>query len=221
MCSIGAERLLRSWTAVRVPIVCLAARAVETHPARRQNRMFGNTSTASGRMQRVLVIGSGGSGKTTFSLQLSDATGLPVIHLDQHYWNPGWIPTPDDEWSATVRALCGAERWIMDGNYGGTLDTRVDAADAIVFLDTPRLTCIARVLRRRIAFRGRSRPSLPEDCPERITLGFLHWLWSYPSRRRPTILATLESLRHSKGVHILRSDRERRDLIAALHRGVA
>ena len=172
-------------------------------------------------MRRVLVIGSGGSGKTTFSLQLSRATRLPVVHLDRHYWSAGWVPTPAAEWNEVVRGLCDAETWIMDGNYGGTLDIRLDAADTIVFLDTPRLVCLARILRRRLAFRGRSRPELPDNCPERLSFAFLYWVWSYPSRRRPQILDALDSLRDEKAVHVLRSDQERREFIATVVGGVA
>lgn len=68
-------------------------------------------------MKRVLVIGSGGAGKTTFSRRLARATGLPLVHLDRHYWRAGWTPTPASEWTEAVRAFCAAKSWIMDGNY--------------------------------------------------------------------------------------------------------
>ena len=159
-------------------------------------------------MERVLVIGSGGSGKTTLSLALAQVTGLPVVHLDQHFWGEGWAPTPAGAWLETVTELVGARRWIMDGNYGGTLQLRLEAADTIVFLDVPRLRCVWRVVKRALRYRGRNRPSLPPGCHERVTLAFLSWIWSYPARRRPGILARLDEVRHRKQVVVLRADED-------------
>ncbi len=71
-------------------------------------------------MRRVLIIGSGGAGKSVLAVRAGQALGLPVIHLDQENWRPGWVETPRDEWHARVDVLLAREYWIMDGNYGGT-----------------------------------------------------------------------------------------------------
>src|SRR5690349_18913828 len=99
-------------------------------------------------MKRVVVIGSGGSGKSTFSRELGRATGIPVIHLDREFWRPGWEETPKDEWNALVAELLAGESWIMDGNFGGTREMRMQAADTIIFLDLPRRVCLYRILKR-------------------------------------------------------------------------
>ncbi|CAN5425511.1 hypothetical protein BH10ACI2_BH10ACI2_22620 [soil metagenome] len=54
-------------------------------------------------MKKVIVIGSGGAGKSTFSRLLGAKLGLPVVHLDQLYWRPDWVKTPAEEWETTVR----------------------------------------------------------------------------------------------------------------------
>src|SRR5215218_8542893 len=111
-------------------------------------------------MRRVLVLGSGGAGKSTFAARLAERTGLPLIHLDAEYWRPGWTGSPKREWLEKVERLTGGDEWIMDGNYGGTLQKRLAAADTVIFLDLPRIVCLARVVRRRLRFHGRTRPDM-------------------------------------------------------------
>jgi adenylate kinase family enzyme len=156
-------------------------------------------------MRRVLVIGSGGAGKSTFAKRLAGATGLPLIHLDALYWRAGWVEPPKEEWAATVERLVAGEEWVMDGNYGGTLERRLEAADAVVFLDLPRTICLARVVRRRIRYIGRSRPDMTPGCPERLSWEFLRWIWEYPAKRGPKILLLLGSLRPDQRAVVLTS----------------
>jgi len=158
--------------------------------------------------KRILVIGSGGSGKTTFARRLAERTTLPLIHLDALYWRPGWDPTPADEWRARVEALANEPAWIMDGNYGGTLDIRLAASDTIVFLDVPRLVCLWRVVRRQLQHAGQNRAELPAGCPERLRWEFVKWIWTYPAVRRGSILRRLDDLKPHKRVYVLRSSRE-------------
>ncbi len=166
-------------------------------------------------MRRVLIIGSGGAGKSTFAARLAGMTGLPLIHLDTLYWRPGWDPTPNDEWRDLVASLVRGPAWIMDGNYGGTLDIRIPAADTIVFLDWSRVLCMWGVIKRRMRSNGPS-PSRAVGCPERLTLDFLWWIWTYPARRRPEILRRLGEVSREKTVIVLRRRRELDELVASL-----
>jgi adenylate kinase family enzyme len=156
-------------------------------------------------MRRVLVIGSGGAGKSTFAARLAEHTGLPLIHLDALYWKPGWVESSKAEWAETVEQLTAAERWIMDGNYGGTLEQRLAACDTAIFLDLPRTLCLRRVIQRRVRFHGRARPDMTQGCPERLTWEFVRWIWNYPAERRPKILQRLSALRPDQRVVVLRS----------------
>lgn len=158
-------------------------------------------------MRRVLIIGSGGAGKSTLATALGAATGLPVVHLDACYWRPGWVETPKDEWRGVVAELTARDEWIMDGNYGGTMDARLAAADTVIFLDLPRLVCVWRVVKRWLAYRGRSRPDMTAGCPERLSWEFVWWIWTYPSRRRPGVLERLAMLRDDQRVVHLTSSR--------------
>ncbi len=167
-------------------------------------------------MKRVLVIGSGGAGKTTVSLALGEATGLPVVHLDAHYWRPGWVEPTPEEWSEQVDRLAAEPRWIMDGNYGGTLARRLEACDTVVFLDRHPLLCAWRVVKRRVRHHGATRPDLAPGCPEQINLEFIRWIWGYRTRRRPGVLRQLRQLRSDQRAIVLRTDVEIRRFLASV-----
>lgn len=172
-------------------------------------------------MKRVLLIGSGGAGKSTLAVQAGAALGLPVIHLDALYWRPGWEPTPSAEWRTRVADLTAGDAWVMDGNYGGTLDLRLAACDAVVFLDLPRWLCVARVLRRWLRYAGRTRPDLRAGCPERLSWEFLRWVWDYPRRRRPGVLRQLAALPPDRQVIVLTSRAAVARFLAQLRRSAA
>ncbi len=140
-------------------------------------------------MRRVAVVGSGGAGKTTFSRELGRRTGLPVVHLDEHQWNPGWVETPRDEWRRLQAELFESSTWIADGNYGGTLDLRLARADTLIILAYPRSVCLAGALRRALLNRGEELQA--PGCPERLDPGFLRWVWRYPKDSRPKLDAAI------------------------------
>ncbi|HJQ34317.1 MAG TPA: DNA topology modulation protein [Pyrinomonadaceae bacterium] len=152
-------------------------------------------------MRKILVIGTGGAGKSTFARALGERLGLPVIHLDREYWRAGWVEPPKDEWRQRVEELSARAAWVMDGNYSGTFDVRFDACDTIIFLDLPRAVCLWRVLKRSVMYRRTLRPDMAEGCPERLDFKFIQWIWGYRSTRRPKVLALLE--RHSRDKRVI------------------
>lgn len=159
-------------------------------------------------MRKVLVIGSSGAGKSVLAARLARRTGLPLIHLDAIYWSPGWVKTPKEEWARTVDALLARDAWIIDGNYAGTMDRRLAACDTVVFLDLPRAVCLWRAVKRRIVYARGSRPDMTDGCDERLTWQFIQWIWQYPGKRRPGVLAKLSALRPDQRAAVLRSTAE-------------
>ncbi len=158
--------------------------------------------------RRILVIGAGGSGKTTLSKEIGARTGLPVIHLDRLFWHPGWVPTPDAEWDAIIDELIRREKWIMDGNYGRTMAPRLSAADTVIFLDVHPLVSLWRIAKRRWTNRGRVREDVAPGCPEQMNWEFVHWVLTFRTRRRPGILRQLATARPDQRVVILRHPRD-------------
>jgi adenylate kinase family enzyme len=167
-------------------------------------------------VKRILVLGSGGAGKSTFSRRLSLRLGIPVVHLDALYWRPGWSEPPVEEWKRIQQDAVARDTWIMDGNYSNTIDARLAACDTVIFLDLPRTLCLWRVIKRSFKYRGRTRPDMAAGCNERIDLAFLKWVWRYPQRSRPRILALLDEHRDRLDIHRLRSSSEIENFLAQL-----
>src|SRR5882724_2173258 len=113
-------------------------------------------------MNKILIIGSGGAGKSTFAERLGQVLKIEVVHLDVLYWKPGWVETPKPEWRKTVAELVKRESWIIDGNYSGTFDIRLEACDTVIFLDVARAFCLWRVLKRWMLYRHGGRPDMAE-----------------------------------------------------------
>lgn len=165
-------------------------------------------------MRRVLILGSPGSGKSTFARALAAQTGLPLIHLDQLYWRPNWTEAPPAEWRAQLEAVLAQDAWIIDGNYGSTLAMRLKRADTAILLDFPRWLCMARTLRRVALGWGRVRPDMAAGCPEHFDLELLRFIWSFSKRQRPALLKALGEF--AGETMVLRSAEEVRRVLADL-----
>jgi adenylate kinase family enzyme len=173
-------------------------------------------------MQKICIVGGSGSGKSTLARELGRVIGLPVIHLDQHYWSKGWqARSLDEEWRAIHRRLIEGDRWIVDGCYSSTLAERIEACDTIIHLDLARWRCVFRVLKRTATSHGQVRPDLAEGCPERFDSEFLHYVWSFNETHRPRILRAVESWRGRRNVITLRSPRQVRRWLASIEHPVS
>jgi adenylate kinase family enzyme len=147
-------------------------------------------------MQRILVMGSSGSGKSTFSKRLSDITGIPMVSVDALFWKPGWVEAEKAEFHERLGAAARQPRWIMDGNYTSHLvELRRDACDTLIWFDLPRATCMLGILTRIAKSYGRVRPEMAEGCPEKIDFAFFHYVWTFRRRIRPKLVAYFEGLR--------------------------
>lgn len=168
-------------------------------------------------MRRVLVIGHCGAGKSTLATELGSILDLPVIHLDQHFWNPGWVETEKGAWREKVRELVSGDRWIIDGNYDGTLDIRLPRADTVIFLDFPTRVCMWRIAKRIITGYGKSRPDLAPGCPEKIDWEFILYTWRFRRDIRPRVFAALEEYYRDRRLIVFTKPAEARAFVSSMN----
>jgi adenylate kinase family enzyme len=171
-------------------------------------------------MDRIVIIGPSATGKSTLARRLGSMLDIPVYHLDALYWRPGWDPSPEDEWRATLERIIASERWIADGNFTASLRERVAAADVVVFLDLPRRSSYVGVVRRRIEQFRELPAGVAAGCPPMFNLRLFRWIWTFHSDHRPLYLRLLAEQPSTKTVLILRSRRDVHDFLASVEERV-
>lgn len=142
-------------------------------------------------MERILIIGCGGAGKSTLARKLGEKLNLPVVHLDSIFWKPGWVEMEKEEFDARIRDEMHKDRWIMDGNFNRTLPERLKFCDTVIYLDFSRFACLMGVAKRVLTTYGKVRPDMGEGCPERFDLDFLKWVWNFNRDKRESIYRLL------------------------------
>jgi adenylate kinase family enzyme len=143
-------------------------------------------------LQKVAIIGSCGAGKSTLAVNLGRKLDLPVIHLDAYYWQSGWQETDAPRWLQIQEELIKKSHWIIDGNYGNTLDIRLAAADTVIWLDFNRYLCLWRVGKRYLKYFGKTRPDMAANCPERLNREFMQYVWNFPQVHRSKIFECIK-----------------------------
>lgn len=149
-------------------------------------------------MERILIIGCGGAGKSTLARQLGEKLAIPVVHLDKLFWKPGWTERSDEEFDVLLEQELEKPRWIMDGNFNRTMPQRMGKCDAIIYLDFSRFACLRGVLKRVLTTYGKVRPDMGEGCPERIDFEFLKWVWNFKKTKETNTTACSTRQRASK-----------------------
>lgn len=151
-------------------------------------------------MKRVIVIGSPGAGKSTFSRQLRDRTGLPLHYLDMIWHLPDRTNISQEEFDEKLADILETESWIIDGNYGRTIEMRMKCCDTVFLLDYPLEICLEGA-RSRVGVQREEIPWVEEELDEE----FKQWIIDFPKTKLPQIYKLLERYGEGKEIHIFRS----------------
>lgn len=157
-------------------------------------------------MQKILVLGSYGAGKTKFSNDLSLLLKIPVFHLDRYYWLSGWKSPNLDDWITINTKLIMEQNWILDGNYLKTLDIRINEADLIIYLEVNRWLSFYRVTRRTLLNLGKNRADLPDGCKDKISLRFFLSVLFFNDKIKPLIFKKIEKNQAQRKLIVYHSD---------------
>ena len=167
-------------------------------------------------MQKVIVIGCPGAGKSTFARRLRDVTGLPLHYLDMIWHRPDRSTVSREEFDACLGGLLQGERWILDGNYIRTLGMRLASCDAVFFLDYPQELCLAGAAARV----GKPREDLPW-LEESLDEEFAAWIAAFAEEQRPRILALLQEYGAGREVFVFHSRDEAAQWLARFQKSPA
>lgn len=162
-------------------------------------------------MQKVIVIGCPGSGKSTFSRALHEATGLPLCHLDLLYWSAEGSPVPKTVFREQLYQELKKETWIIDGNYRSTMELRMQACDTVFFFDLTPEVCIDGIKSRK----GKMRADMPCIMPEDDDEKFMETVKNYNTVNRPEVLELL-SRYSAKNIIIFRSRNEADEYLSSI-----
>lgn len=159
-------------------------------------------------MNKVIVIGCPGAGKSTFSRTLHELTGLPLYHLDLLYWNSDKTTVRKEVFIERLQDVIALDKWIIDGNYGSTMEMRIKECDTVFFLDFPIEVCLEGIKQRQ----GKPRPDMPwietEDDNE-----FIEFIKNYNSQSRPKVLELLKKY-DKKDIVIFKSRKSADDFLS-------
>ena len=154
-------------------------------------------------MERVIIIGSPGAGKSTFARNLRDKTSLPLYYLDNIWHLPDRTNIPREEFDARLQEILDTDRWIIDGNYNRTIPMRLAACDTVFLLDYPLEVCLEGA-RARVGVEREEIPWVEQE----LDPDFEQWIRDFPKTSLPRIYELLETYGVGKEIHVLHSRAE-------------
>lgn len=162
-------------------------------------------------MEKVIIVGCPGSGKSTFGRKLEGVTGLPLFHLDMMYWNEDRTTVPKEVFTKRLKSAMSNSNWIIDGNYSSSMEMRIKECDTVFFLDYSTNVCIEGVRERRGKYRS-DMPWIENDKPDEEFIEFIN---SFNLKSRPEVIELLKKY-PSKNIIIFHSRSEAEEYLSSL-----
>ncbi len=148
-----------------------------------------------------MIVGQPGSGKSTLARELGELLALPVVHVDNIHWQAGWIERSGPEKDKLCSEVHAQDCWIFEGGRSSTWPERLNRADMLIWLDFPLSVRAWRILKRTLQYYGKTRPDLPEGCPERFSLEFTQWIWNTRNSGRKKMQQLFDAAPHGMPKH--------------------
>lgn len=149
-----------------------------------------------------MIVGGPGSGKSTLAVALGKITGLPVFHMDKFHHQPGGVERPRASVVQLANNIEKNPQWIFEGGLSDTYENRMSRADTLIWLDLPVTLRMGRILKRRVQYRGQTRPDLPENSAERLNPEFLAFIVKTRNTAREKIAQAITGAPHLDVQHI-------------------
>ena len=153
--------------------------------------------------QKVIIIGCPGAGKSTFARKLSDKTHLPLYYLDMLWHKPDKTNVDINIFDDKLKTIISENEWIIDGNYGRTLEMRIQACETIFLLDLPVEECLAGA-ESRIGKQRVDMPSIETEFDDE----FRQWIIDFPNNELPIVYELLDKYKNQKNIYVFHSRTE-------------
>ncbi|MFD1413585.1 P-loop NTPase family protein [Oceanobacillus jeddahense] len=164
-------------------------------------------------VNRIIVIGCPGAGKSTLSTQIAQIRNIPLVHLDSIQWIDDDTTASKAAFDTKLNEEIKKDKWIIDGNYARTLELRMKHADWVIWLDFPRSVCLYRIFKRYIKNRGKKSP---HGNPDRLDFSFLRFVWNYKKENNSRIKSLKDKHQGRLRFSHIRSGRELRKFMSNL-----
>jgi adenylate kinase family enzyme len=166
-------------------------------------------------MEKIVIIGSPGAGKSRLARELGSVFNIRVYHLDRIFWLPGWKEKPRDTRIDILQDIVREKQWVIDGTYLNTSELHLETADTIIFLGISPLVCHWRIIKRHQEYDGRSRRDIPMGSKDKLTFFLILKVLVFPFQSRRKLHQKLRNY-NSKQIIWLRSSKEVDDFLAQL-----
>ena len=167
------------------------------------------------KVERIVIIGCPGSGKSTLARELGEKLDLTVVHLDRLWWTKGWENVTREEFDTRLENAMAMEKWIIDGNYSRTMDTRLEKCDTIIWLDYSRWACLWGIFQRAFLNRGKTRPDMAEGGPEHLDWEFVKYVWNFNKNNRVLNETRIAKSKHAHAI-VLSNRKEKQAFLKKL-----